>query len=78
MEPRIKDVKLNTDFTFNCLFVNGEHGKFDIKPFLDNGRFKELRNFEKLKDFKLIDGVLNWFDEIDISPDTVYILSKKQ
>ncbi len=77
MEPRIKNAKLNKDFTFDCLFVNGELKNFDIKPFLNKGRFAELNNFDKLKNFKIIDGVLNWFDELDISPDTVYLLSRK-
>jgi hypothetical protein len=76
MNPRIRKAKLNRDFTFELLFLNDEKGIFDIKPFLEIGSFNEFKVFEKLKNFRLIDGVITWYNELDIAPDTVYLLSK--
>lgn len=45
MNPRIKDVKPSSkDFTLILTFQNGEVGIFDVKPYLDIGIFKELKD----------------------------------
>ena len=44
MYPRVKDVKPNPDYTLTLTFVNGEVKVFDVKPYLDKGIFRELRD----------------------------------
>jgi hypothetical protein len=74
MNPRIKTATANEDYSFNLIFQNGEQGNFDIKPYLEIGKFKELKDLRNFRRFKLEDGVIKWFNGLDISPDTVYML----
>ncbi len=76
MNPRIKKADANDDHTISIVFTNDEMGLFDLKPFLEKGKYKELKEISNFKRFYLEDGVINWFNELDISPDTVYILSE--
>ncbi|OGU58590.1 MAG: hypothetical protein A2X64_05035 [Ignavibacteria bacterium GWF2_33_9] len=78
MNPRIKKAKLNQDYTFSIIFANDEKGIFDIKPYLEIGSFKDFKDFEKLRKFRIVDGVITWYNELDIAPDTVYLKSEKQ
>ncbi|UBB91037.1 DUF2442 domain-containing protein [Candidatus Kaistella beijingensis] len=41
------------------------------------GVFKELKDTELFKNAHLILGTVSWNDEIDFSPDTLYLDSKK-
>ena len=36
MNPRVKAVKPNTDYTLTLLFTNGEVKCFDVKPYLES------------------------------------------
>jgi hypothetical protein len=74
MNPRLKSAKANDDFSFFVTFTNGEKGVFDLKPFLDKGRFKELKDINNFRRFRLEEGVITWYNELDIGPDTVYLL----
>ena len=42
MNPRVKEVVPNNDYTINIVFDNGEEKVFDVKPFLDKGIFKDV------------------------------------
>ncbi len=74
MSPRIKEAKPDKNHTFDIIFTDGSKGKFDLKPFLDKGRFKELTDYNNFINFYLDDGVITWYNGLDISPDTVYLL----
>ena len=76
MNPRIKKAVANDNHTISIVFTNDEIGLFDLKPFLEKGKFKELKDINNFKRFHLDDGVINWYNELDISPDTVYLLSR--
>ncbi len=77
MNPRIDKIIANDNHTFHIAFLNGEKRIFDLKPFLNKGKFKELQDINNFKRYKLEDGVINWYNELDISPDTVYLISQK-
>ncbi len=74
MNPRLKTAKANDDFSFYVTFTNGENGNFDLKPFLEKGKFKELKDITNFRRFRLEEGVITWYNELDIAPDTVYLL----
>jgi hypothetical protein len=60
MNPRVKSVKPNPDYTLVLLFTNGETRAFDVRPYLDKGIFRELkdpRNFNSVKPFL---GSIQW------------------
>jgi hypothetical protein len=78
MNPRINIAIPNDDFTIQVVFNNGESGIFDVNQFLDKGSFKELQDLSNFRRFHLEDGVITWYNDLDLSPDTVYLLSKKQ
>ena len=42
MNPRVRDVKPNNDFTLTITFNNGEVKIFDVKPYLNTGIFAEF------------------------------------
>ena len=72
MNPRVKAVKPNSDYTLTLLFTNDEAKSFDVKPYLDKGIFRELkdlRNFNAVKPFL---GSVQWQDGQDFCPDTLY------
>ena len=45
MNPRIKEVKPNSDYTLTLLFSNGEEKIFDMKPYLEIEIFKHQSYF---------------------------------
>ncbi|HQD44377.1 MAG TPA: DUF2442 domain-containing protein [Kaistella sp.] len=49
----------------------------NIPPWLDKGVFKELRDIKLFKNTHVILGTVSWNDEIDFSPDTLSLDSKK-
>ena len=73
MNPRVKEVVPNNDYTINIVFDNGEEKVFDVKPFLDKGIFKELRDTNIFKSAKPFMGSIQWKHGQDFCPDTLYL-----
>ena len=44
MNPRVKNVIPNNDYTLTITFTNNEVKVFDVKPYLEIGIFKELKD----------------------------------
>ena len=76
MNPRIKDVKPNDDYTLILTFTNDEVKIFDLKPYLDIGIFKELREKSKFNSVRPFLGSIQWQTGQDLCPDTLYLESK--
>mgnify|MGYP000925832894 CR=1 FL=1 len=74
MSPRLLKAEVLDNYIFQLTFTNGEQGKFDLKPFLNTGKFKQLYDINNLRRFYLDDGVITWYNGLDISPDTIYQL----
>ena len=49
MNPRVKKVSPNSKYTIRLIIDNGEEGVFDVKPYLDKGIFKELRDTHEFR-----------------------------
>jgi hypothetical protein len=68
----IIDVKALKDYKLLLKFENDEEKIFDMKPYLDIGKFKEL------KDKKLFDAVrvsfdtIEWNNGLDFDPEVLY------
>jgi hypothetical protein len=73
MNPRVKDVKPNPDYTLSLTFQNGEVKLFDVKPYLDKGIFKELREKSLFNSVKPFLGSIQWKNGQDLCPDTLYM-----
>lgn len=75
MNPRVKEVKPNADYTLTIVFTNGEVRLFDVKPYLDKGIFQELRNKTIFNSVRPFLGSVQWQNGQDFCPDTLYLES---
>jgi hypothetical protein len=73
MNPRVRSVKPNPDFTITITFTNGETRIFDVKPFMNKGIFKELQDPGLFNSVKPFLGSIQWKNGQDFCPDTLYI-----
>ncbi len=75
MNPRIKAVKPNSDYTLTLTFTTGEVRIFDMKPYLDIGIFQELKDRRLFNSVKPFLGSIQWQNGQDLCPDTLYLES---
>jgi hypothetical protein len=76
MNPRVKDVKPNENYTLQLVFENNEKKIFDVKPYLDKGIFRELKDESLFKTVRPFLGSIQWKNGQDLCPDTLYLDSK--
>ncbi len=76
MNPRVKSVNPMQDYLLEIVFSNGEKKKFDLKPYLNFGLFKELKDFTLFQTAKEELGTVTWKNGLDICPDTLYLEGK--
>lgn len=73
---KIISAKANNDFTLDLQFDDGKFKWFDVKPYLDFPVFRELNILENFKQIKIAFGTVQWRNEQDISPETLYLEGK--
>lgn len=76
MNPRVINVFPTDDYQLLLTFSNNEQKVFDMKPWLDKGIFIALSNKELFRKAYVAWGTVAWNDELDMSPDTLYIESR--
>ena len=72
MSPKVIKVQANKDYTLVLTFSNNDIRKFDVKPYLNIGDFTELKDISMFMSVKLFMGSIQWSNELDFSPDTLY------
>jgi hypothetical protein len=72
MNPRVQNVIPLPDFKLGLTFKNGETRIFDVKPLLDKGVFRELRDLSQFQSVHVWHGTIRWSGGQDICPDTLY------
>lgn len=72
MNPRIKKVKPNSNHTITLTFTNDEVKVFDVRPYLDKGIFKELKELRYFNSVKPSLGSIQWKNGQDFCPDMLY------
>jgi hypothetical protein len=77
MNPRVKAVKANPDYTLTLTFTNGEIKVFDVKPYLDKGIFRELKDRNEFNSVRPFLGSIQWRNGQDFCPDMLYLDSRK-
>ena len=77
MNPKVAAVAPRNDFMLEVIFTNQERKLFDVKPYLDKGIFKELRNRDVFNSVKVDNGSISWVGGQDFGPDTLYIDGQK-
>ena len=78
MYPAIREVVTNKDFSLSLVLDNGEKRFLDMKPYLDFGVFKKIRDYEKFKRVRVAFDTIEWAEGIDLDPEFVFEKSKPQ
>ena len=73
--PRVTAVVPNDDYTLTLTFTNGEVRRYDMKPWLDRGVFRELQNIGYFRCARVAFGTVEWPNEQDLCPDMLYLNS---
>jgi hypothetical protein len=68
----ISEVVANQDFSLSIVFETGEMRILDMKPYLDFGVFKRLRDFERFRRVRIAFDTIEWDDGVDLDPEFVY------
>ena len=69
---RIKDVQALENYQILVTFDNGEKRIKDMKPYLEKGVFKKLKDKTLFKSVKLAYGTVSWGNDIDLCADSIY------
>ena len=77
MNPRVLEVKPAEDYNITLTFSNGEVKIFDMKPYLDTGIFRELKDTSLFNSVRMFLGSVQWQNGQDLCPDTLYLESYK-
>ncbi len=67
----IKRVKPLPDYKIYVETMAGRKGVFDVKPYLDFGVFRELRDINYFNQADVKNGSVTWPHKQDISPETL-------
>ncbi|HOO84121.1 MAG TPA: DUF2442 domain-containing protein [Prolixibacteraceae bacterium] len=73
----VRKVIPQDNFFLLLVFENGEKRKFDMKPYLDLGIFKELNDLNVFNSVKVSFDSIEWDNEADIDPEVLYEKSFK-
>lgn len=72
MFPAIVSVKALPLYQLHLIYKNGEEKIFDMKPYLNIGIFKGLKDEKVFNSVKVSFDTIEWMNEIDIDPEIVY------
>lgn len=72
---KVVTARANDDFSLNLTFDDGSVRRFDVTPYLEFGAFKELKDKNYFRRVRVAFGTVQWPNEQDISPETLYLES---
>ncbi|MGE4532640.1 DUF2442 domain-containing protein [Halomonas sp.] len=67
----VKVVRPEADYLLYVELENGQKGLFDMKPYLDHGIFRELRDRAYFDQVGILFGAVTWPNGQDIAPETL-------
>jgi Protein of unknown function (DUF2442) len=65
----VKAVKPLSDYRIYVEIEDGRQGDFDMKPYLDRGVFRELKDVHYFNQGGILFGAVSWPHEQDIAPE---------
>ena len=68
----VKDVRPIDDYKLILTFDDDSVKIFDMKPFLEKGIFKELKDEILFKTVKVSFDSIEWLNGADVDPETLY------
>jgi hypothetical protein len=72
MYPCVIRVVPQEDFSLQITFDNGVEGVLDIKPYLDFGIFKRLKDKESFKRVSVAFDTVEWECGVDLDPEFIF------
>ena len=77
MTPDVVKVDMLPDYCLEAVFESGEVRWFDMKPYLGFPAFAALKKDGLFMRAHVACGTVVWNDDIDLSPDTLYLCGKE-
>ena len=68
----VKKVKSLANYKLELTFENKEKRIFDVKPYLDTGLFKTLKDEDYFKMVKVSYDTIEWPNGVDLDPEVLY------
>ena len=68
----VKKVEPQTDYSLILTFENGERKRFNMKPYLNTGVFRRLRDAEVFGTARVSFNTVTWGEDIDFDPEALY------
>ena len=68
----VSKVKALDDYKLKLTFENKEIRIFDIKPYLDTGLFRRLKDVDFFRKVKIAFDTIEWPGGIDLDPEALY------
>jgi len=68
----VKTVKALKDYRLLLTFDNGEQRIFNVEPYLNKGRFQELRDTSLFDSVRVSFDTVEWSNGLDLCPETLY------
>jgi len=72
----VSDVKALDDYQLLLKFENKEEKIFDVNPYLEIGKFQELKNKKMFKTVRVSFDSIEWDNQLDLDPELLYEKSK--
>ncbi len=72
MVPSVVSVVPNKDYTLSIAFDDGKEGTLDMKPYLDFGVFKRIKDYERFVRVRVAFDTIEWDCGVDLDPEFVY------
>ena len=68
----VKSVTPLDNYWLLLTFENSQKRYFDMKPLLDTGVFRALKDTERFRNVRVAFDSIAWDNDIDIAPETLY------
>lgn len=68
----VKDVEPQGDYTLILTFEDGKRKLFDMKPFLETGVFRSLKDQKVFRSARVSFNTVAWDNDIDFDPEALY------
>ena len=72
----VNKVRALKNYRVELTFENNETRVFDVKPYLDTGLFKKLKDESFFKQVRVSFDTIGWPNGIDLDPEVLYEKSK--
>ncbi len=76
MNPRIINVEPLEHYKLKLKFTDNTIREFDMSPYLNYPVYEDLKEPNLFNKATVFLGSVKWNDEIDMSPDTLFVESK--